>query len=80
MPLSDLVKVTPTNVALSVAHQGQFPRDHDLVQHRAERPAVRRDIAAIERTSTEIGFPASIHGSFAGTAKAFADSLDTQPS
>jgi multidrug efflux pump subunit AcrB len=43
VPLSDLVKVTPTNVALSVAHQGQFPRDHDLVQHRAERPAVRRD-------------------------------------
>ena len=78
VPLSDLVKVTPTNVALSVAHQGQFPAT-TISFNTAPNIPLSAAIAAIERTSTEIGFPASIHGSFAGTAKAFADSLDTQP-
>jgi multidrug efflux pump len=36
-------------------------------------------VAAIQRTMVEIGVPASLHGSFQGTAKIFQESLNNQP-
>jgi multidrug efflux pump subunit AcrB len=36
-------------------------------------------VTAVDRAEAEIGLPASIHGSFAGTAQAFQDSLKNEP-
>jgi multidrug efflux pump len=78
VPLSELVRVKPTNVALSVAHQGQFPAT-TIAFNTAPGVPLSEAIAAMERVSREIGLPPSIRGEFAGTAQAFRDSLDTQP-
>ena len=78
VPLNELVRVQPTNVALSIAHQGQFPST-SIAFNTAPNTPLASAVTAIEDTARDIGMPASIHGSFSGTAKAFADSLDTQP-
>ncbi len=78
VPMSELVRVKPTSVALSVAHQGQFPAATISFNVATGVPlSVATDM--IERTAREVGMPASIHGSFAGTAQAFKESLDSQP-
>ena len=45
------------------------------------RPGVSlgQAVVAIDATQRKIGFPSSIHGSFAGTAQAFQDSLANEP-
>ena len=78
VPLSELVRVRPTNVALSVSHQGQFPST-TISFNTAPGVALSQAVTAVERAVLEIGMPASIHGSFSGTAQAFRDSLSTQP-
>src|SRR5262249_41992894 len=77
-PLSELVRAPPTNVALSVSHQGPVPSSTIPLN---TPPAVPLSpaVTAVERTVLEIGMPASIHGSFSGTAQAFRDSLSSQP-
>jgi multidrug efflux pump len=78
VPLSALVHVHTVPVALSVGHQGQFPAtviSFNLPTGRALGDAVD----AINVATARIGMPASIHGSFAGSAQAFQDSLKTEP-
>ena len=77
VPLSALVKVHESNVPLSVAHQGQFPAT-TLSFNLAEGVALGDAVTAVDRATTAIGMPASMHGSFSGTAQAFQDSLRTQ--
>lgn len=78
VPLAQLVRVTPTNVALSVSHQGQFPST-TISFNTTPGVALSQAVTATERATLAMGLPASIHGSFAGTAQAFRDSLSTQP-
>jgi multidrug efflux pump subunit AcrB len=78
VPLAELVRARPTTVALSVSHQGQFPST-TISFNTAPGVALSEAVAAVERTVLEIGMPASIHGSFSGTAQAFRDSLSSQP-
>ncbi|MGN6110717.1 MAG: efflux RND transporter permease subunit, partial [Kofleriaceae bacterium] len=78
VPLSELVRVTPTNVALSVSHQGQFPST-TISFNTAPGVALSEAVAATERATLAMGMPASIHASFSGTAQAFRDSLATTP-
>ncbi len=78
VPLSELVRTRPSIVALSVSHQGQFPST-TISFNTPPGVALSQAVAAVERTVLEIGMPASIHGSFSGTAQAFRDSLATQP-
>ncbi|HWU89379.1 MAG TPA: efflux RND transporter permease subunit [Kofleriaceae bacterium] len=78
VPLSELVRVRPTTVALSVNHQGQFPAT-TVSFNTAPGVALSAAVSAVERAMLDIGLPASIHASFAGTAQAFRDSLSNQP-
>ncbi len=78
VPMSELVRVTPSNVALSISHQGQFPST-TISFNTAPDVALSDAVAAIEKTALEMGMPASIHGSFQGTAQAFRESLETMP-
>ncbi|HWO24496.1 MAG TPA: efflux RND transporter permease subunit [Kofleriaceae bacterium] len=78
VPLAQLVRVRPTNVALSVSHQGQFPAT-TVSFNTAPDVALSEAVTAVERAMLQIGMPASIHGSFSGTAQAFRDSLSSQP-
>jgi len=78
IPLAAIAKVEPAQTALSINHQGQFPAvtiSFNLAPDASLGPAV----TAINRASGEIGMPASIHGSFQGTAQAFQQSLDSEP-
>ncbi|HEY4181792.1 MAG TPA: efflux RND transporter permease subunit [Kofleriaceae bacterium] len=78
VPLSQLVKVAPTNVALSISHQGQFPAT-TISFNTPPGVALSQAEEAIEKAALEIGMPATIHGSFAGTAQAFRESRATLP-
>ncbi len=73
VPLSSLVHVTRAQVALSIGHQGQFPAT-TVSFNLAEGVSLGTAVSAIQRATAGIGMPASIHGSFAGTAQAFEDS------
>ena len=78
VPLSELVRVTPTNVALSVSHQGQFPST-TISFNTTTGVALSQATEAIRQAMLELGLPASIYGSFRGTAQAFEESKETQP-
>jgi len=78
VPLSAFAHFGPTSTSLAVAHQGQFPAvtiSFNLAPGAALGDATR----VIEQTQLEMRFPATIHGSFQGTAAAFQDSLSSQP-
>jgi hydrophobe/amphiphile efflux-1 (HAE1) family protein len=78
VPLSELVRVTPTNVALSISHQGQFP-SNTISFNTAPGVALSDVVSTIEKEALAAGMPASIHASFSGTAAAFRDSVATLP-
>jgi len=79
VPLSTFVKIDTTHTGyLSVNHQGQFPAvtvSFNLASGRSLGQAVN----AIQRAQTQMGVPATLSGSFQGSAQAFGDSLRTQP-
>ena len=77
VPLAQLVKVTETNVPLSVPHQGQFPAT-TISFNLAANVALGDAVKAVDAATVQIGMPASMHGNFTGTAQAFQDSLRTQ--
>jgi multidrug efflux pump subunit AcrB len=64
-------------VPLAVNHQGQFPAT-TIAFNLAPGHALGDAVAAIGRATAQLGLPASVHGSFAGTAQAFEASLRTQ--
>jgi multidrug efflux pump subunit AcrB len=78
VPLAQLVRATPTNVPLSISHQGQFP-SVTISFNAAPGVALSTAVAAIEEATRGIGMPASINASFRGTAQAFQESLATLP-
>ena len=78
VPLNVFARVTETTAPLVINRQGQFPAvtlSFNLAQGRSLGDAVR----AIERVTEKIGLPASIRGSFQGTAHAFQASLANTP-
>ncbi len=73
VPLTAVVKMTASTVPLSVNHAGQIPAvtvSFDL----APGAALSDAVAGIHEASDDVGVPASIQGSFQGTAAAFEDS------
>jgi multidrug efflux pump len=67
-----------TNAALTINHQGQFP----AITFSFNLPpgvALGDAVTAVDRAEAEIRLPASIQGSFAGTAQAFQASLKNEP-
>jgi multidrug efflux pump subunit AcrB len=62
----------------AIAHQGQSPAV-TLTFSMAPGLAMQYGTEIVERAMRELGAPASIRGSFQGNARAFADSLASQP-
>jgi multidrug efflux pump len=78
IPLSAMATFGPGNTPLSVNHQSQFVAStisFNLPPGKSLSDATQ----AIYATMAEIGMPATIHGSFAGTAQAFQQSMSDQP-
>jgi multidrug efflux pump len=78
IPLSTFARYAPSNTALSVNHQGQFPS----VTISFNLPlgiSLSQAVPVIEQAERDIGMPSTIHGSFQGTAQAYQDALSSEP-
>jgi multidrug efflux pump len=78
VPLAAFSHYELTNTSLAVNHHGQFVAatlSFNLLPGVSLSDAVR----TIEDTMVRIGAPATLHGSFQGTARAFQESLRNQP-
>jgi len=78
IPLAAFTHFVPSNMALAVNHQSQFP-SVTISFNLAPGVALGQATQAIERVQRSIDFPASIQASFQGTAAAFKDSLSSEP-
>ncbi len=78
VPLSAFTSYKPSTTSLAVNHQGQFP-SITLSFNLAPGAALGDAVNAIEATEQDLGMPANIRASFAGTAQAFQASLANQP-
>jgi multidrug efflux pump len=74
VPLSTFTKLSPSTTPLSVNHQGQFP-SVTLSFNLPPTVALGQAVDAIETAEQEMGMPATVQGSFSGTAEAFQSSL-----
>ena len=78
VPLSAFATWEPTHTSLNVSHQGQFAAV-TISFNLPPGVSLSQATAAIARTEAEIGMPRDITGTFQGTAKAYADTLKSQP-
>ncbi len=78
VPLSSFAHFGPANTSLSVNHQGQFPAV-TISFNLAPGGDLGTATQAIDQAELEMRIPATIHGSFQGTAAAFQDSLKSEP-
>jgi hydrophobic/amphiphilic exporter-1 (mainly G- bacteria), HAE1 family len=79
VPLSSLVKMDTTKTAyLSISHQSQFPAV-TLSFNLAPDVALGEAVNAINKVQAQMGLPQALSGSFQGSAKAFGDSLRSEP-
>jgi multidrug efflux pump len=74
VPLGAFTDVRTSNAPLAVNHQGQFPVV-TVSFNLAPNVSLGQAVRAIEKAKAELGLPASIQGSFQGTAQAFRASL-----
>ncbi len=78
VPLNAFTRFAPETAPLSVPHQGLFPAvtiSYNLVSG----VALGDSVDAINETAAKLGLPPTIHPTFAGTAKAYEDSLSSEP-
>ncbi len=78
VPLSAVASFGPASQSLSVNHQGQFAAStisFNLVPGTSLSDATR----LIQGAMAQVGAPSTVQGSFQGTAKAFQQSLASQP-
>ncbi|HXN09899.1 MAG TPA: efflux RND transporter permease subunit, partial [Steroidobacteraceae bacterium] len=78
VPINAIATIAPGLTPLSINHQGPFVAS-TLSYNLPEGVSLSQGIAAIERTMRELRVPISIHGSFAGTAQVFQQSLANEP-
>jgi multidrug efflux pump len=78
VPLDAMIRAHPTTAPLVVSRQGQFPAV-TLSFNLARGAALGDAVAAVEATTRRLGLPASIQGSFQGTARAFQAALVNEP-
>jgi multidrug efflux pump len=76
--LSDIARIETTNTPLAVNHQGTFPAS-TISFNLPPGESLGTAATAIDRALAVLGVPTSVHGSFQGTARAFQDSLASQP-
>jgi multidrug efflux pump subunit AcrB len=73
-----VTRYEPANTILSVNHQGQFPAV-TLSFNMAPGVSLGEAVVAVDLAMRDIGLPASVRGTFQGTAKAFQSSVENQP-
>jgi multidrug efflux pump len=78
VPLSAFTRLEQKSSPLTVHHQSQFPAV-TLSFNLARGVTLGEAVAAVEEAARRMNMPASIRGSFQGTAKAFKESLSNQP-
>lgn len=78
IPLSTVAHFGPGSTPLAVNHQGLFVAT-TISFNLAPGAALSDAVALIDAAKNRIGMPATIHGSFQGTAKVFQQSLSNQP-
>jgi multidrug efflux pump len=78
IPLSAVASFTQGATPLAVNHQGLLVAN-TISFNLPPNVSLSTAIATIEATLNRIGVPATIRGTFQGTAKAFQDSLSSQP-
>ncbi|ODT09586.1 MAG: nodulation protein [Kaistia sp. SCN 65-12] len=78
VPLASVARFGPGSTPLSINHQGLFVAT-TLSFNLAPGMALSDAVDAITQASDRIGMPTTIHGSFAGTARVFQDTLSNQP-
>jgi hydrophobe/amphiphile efflux-1 (HAE1) family protein len=79
VPLSTFAHFDTQHVSyLSVNHQAQFPAV-TLSFNLAPGAALGDAVDAIQKVTAQMGMPASMNGTFQGTAQAFQSSLQSQP-
>ncbi len=78
VPLSQIAKLTPAAVPLSVSHQGQFP-SVTLSFNLPPQVSVGAAVAAIDKAKADLHMPTTVAASFQGNAQAFQASLSSTP-
>jgi multidrug efflux pump len=78
VPLSTFTHYGPGNTPLAVNHQGLFVAS-TISFNLAPGKSLSDATAAIDQAVRDINMPASIHGSFQGTAQVFQASLASEP-
>jgi multidrug efflux pump len=78
VPLSTFAHFAQGITPIRLTHQGQFPAT-TFSFNLAENVPLSDAVAAIKRSEVQMGLPATITGSFAGTARAYQEALDNQP-
>jgi len=78
VPLSAITRTEETTGPLVLSHQGQFPAT-TLSFNLAPGASLGEAVQSMEATAQKLGLPASIQGSFLGTAQAFRASLVHEP-
>jgi multidrug efflux pump subunit AcrB len=78
VPLSAFAHYASSTAPLAVNHQGQFP-SVTISFNLAPGVSLGTAVAEVEQAEREMGLPASIHGSFSGTAQVYQASLANQP-
>jgi multidrug efflux pump len=78
VPLSTFCKFATATTPLSINHDGQFPAV-TISFNLNPGVSLSQAVDEIGAAEAKIGVPGSIHGSFAGTAEAYQDSLSNQP-
>ncbi len=78
VPLSAFTHFTQSLTPISIPHSGQFPSS-TISFNLPDGVSLSDAVAAINKAEEDMGVPAAITGKFAGTARAFQDSLSTQP-
>jgi multidrug efflux pump len=78
VPLEAVIHLAPGNIPLAVNHQSLFVAS-TISFNLAPGFSLSDAVAAVNGVMIRLGVPASIHGTFQGTARAFEESLGNQP-
>jgi multidrug efflux pump len=78
VPLAGFTRIETTNTPLSVNHQGGSPAS-TISFNLPLGVSLSDATTAIRNAMAELGVPVTLRGSFAGTANAFQQSLNSQP-
>jgi multidrug efflux pump len=78
VPLAAFAQYRPSTAPLAINHTAQFP-SVTLSFNLPPGQALGTAVTAIDQAERQMGVPATIHGSFQGTAQAFQASLANEP-